>query len=116
MGSGPQVLPSPPPTAGAMHRSFIESTPLIPAREIPLRAGGGIDVLRRQFADQAVSGRKRFLEQMKGYLAGVSRVETAEFLIVGLEEIPGTSRKFRVDIRYDLVGTRQDNGREERVG
>ena len=114
-----QGLKSSPPALPLLAQCIdpsIESTPLIPAREIPLRAGGGIDVLRRQFADQAVSGRKRFLEQMKGYLAGVSRVETAEFLIVGLEEIPGTSRKFRVDIRYDLVGTRQDNGREERVG
>src|SRR6266550_8792947 len=114
-----QGLKSSPPALALLAQCIdpsIESTPLIPAREIPLRAGGDIEVLRRQFADQAVSGRERFLEQMKSYLAGVSRIETAEFLIVGLEEVPGAPGRFRVDIRYDLVGTRNHTEREERVG
>ena len=46
----------------------------------------------------------------------ISRVETAEFEIVGIEEIAGSASTFDIDIRYDLVGTRNDSGREQRVG
>jgi tetratricopeptide (TPR) repeat protein/peroxiredoxin len=94
----------------------VEATPLILTHEVPLRTGGDFEVLRRQFSARAISGRDRFLEDMNTYLAGISHVETAEFLIVGLKEIPGTQGRFRVDIRYDFVGTRSDAGREERVG
>src|SRR6266550_2717954 len=94
----------------------IEATPLVPTHEVRLRAGGDIEVLRRQFAARTISGRDRFLEEIKNYLAGISHVETAEFLIVGLEEIPGATGRLRVDIRYDFVGTSGDMGREERVG
>ncbi len=46
----------------------------------------------------------------------MSRVETAEFEIVGIEEIAGSLPTVRADIRYDLAGTRTDIGREERIG
>jgi hypothetical protein len=46
----------------------------------------------------------------------MSRVETAEFEVVGIEEIAGSSLTVHVDIRYDLVGTRSDAGCEERIG
>jgi Flp pilus assembly protein TadD/peroxiredoxin len=46
----------------------------------------------------------------------MSRVETAEFEITGIEEIAGSSPFVRADIRYDLVGTGSDAAREQRVG
>ena len=61
-------------------------------------------------------GRERFLQEIKTYLASMSRVETAEFEIIGIEEIAGSSPLVRVEIRYDFVGTRTDAGREERIG
>jgi Flp pilus assembly protein TadD/peroxiredoxin len=94
----------------------IEATPLVPVQEICLRSGNGLEIFRRQFTSQAAPGREQFLHQIKTYLSLISRVETAEFEIVGIEEMAGASSDARVDIRYDLVGTRADNQREERIG
>jgi Flp pilus assembly protein TadD/peroxiredoxin len=108
------------PPALALLATFIdptiEATSLVRSQETSLRTGGGIEVVRRRFANQAVPGRERFLEEMKAYLEPMTRVETAEFLIVGVGEIPGMSHTFRLDIRYDLVGRRKDGAREERIG
>ncbi len=94
----------------------ITAISFVPSQETSLRSGGGIEVLRRRFGKQAVSGREQFLEQMKAYLAPMAGVETAEFLIVAVEEIPGGPQSLRIDIRYDLVGSRKDGAREERIG
>jgi tetratricopeptide (TPR) repeat protein len=98
----------------------IEATTLVPTQEIKLRAGNGIDVTRRRFAPDAaptlIRGRERFLEEVRAWLGPLSRVVTAEFEIVGIEEIGGTPVAVRLDIRYDIVGARHDGRREERVG
>ncbi len=94
----------------------IEATSLIPTQEKTLRSGSGIEVLRRQFSTNVVAGRERFLQEIKSYMALVSRVETAEFEIVGIRESAGLSPTVHVDIRYDLVATRKDTLREERIG
>ena len=88
---------------------------LAPAHETRLRSEYGIQVLRRRFAGDAALGADGFLHEMKSYLAGFSRVETPEFEIVGIEEI-ANSTALQVEIRYDLVGTRADSAREERIG
>jgi len=46
----------------------------------------------------------------------MSRVETAEFQIVGIETIVDSPLTVRADIRYDLVGTRSSKGREQHIG
>ncbi|HYT21932.1 MAG TPA: FG-GAP-like repeat-containing protein, partial [Candidatus Polarisedimenticolia bacterium] len=94
----------------------IEATSLVPTQEKSLRSGNGMEVLRRQFSTNMAAGRERFLQEIKGYLAPMLRVETAEFEIVGIKEIADSSKKLRIDIRYDFVGTRMDMGREERIG
>ncbi len=94
----------------------IAATPLLPTREVAQSSGNGIEVFRRRFAGEVSSGRERFLREMENYLFALSRVETAEFEIVGIREIAGTGSAFDIDIRYDLVGTRKDAGREQRVG
>ena len=95
---------------------LIEASPLTPTREIPLRSGYGIDVVRRQFAASAVSGRERFLLELQGWLGNVSRVETAEFEIYGIEQIAAAPLTVRLEIRYDIVAGGNDERREERVG
>jgi Flp pilus assembly protein TadD/peroxiredoxin len=94
----------------------LEACSLVPIQQTALRSAYGIDVVRRKFAANTVFGRERFLQEIKTYFASMSRVETAEFEITGIEESPGSSSLVRVDIRYDLVGTGADTAREQRVG
>src|ERR1035437_4989558 len=61
--------------------SSIQSTSLTPIRESPLRSGDRIEVLRREFASALLPGLDRFLEEIKIYLAPLTRVETADFEI-----------------------------------
>jgi tetratricopeptide (TPR) repeat protein len=89
---------------------------LVPIRQTALRSGHGVEVVRKRFASDAVLGRERFLQEIKTYLASMSRVDTAEFEITGIEEIAGSSPQVRIQIRYDLVGTGRDATREQRVG
>src|SRR5204862_6304085 len=63
-----------------------------------------------------VTGRERLLQEIHSYLAPLARLETAEFEIVGIRESAGLSPTVQIHIRYDFVGTRKDNGREERSG
>jgi len=84
--------------------------------ETVVRSAYGIEVVRRRFATDVTVGRERFVQEIKSYLAPLSRVETAEFEIVGIEETSNLPLKVMVDIRYDLVGTRSDATREERIG
>ena len=115
-----QALKSSPPALAVMARfldASIGATSLTTsAQEKPLRSGNGIDVFRRGFSTNAVTGRERFLQEMKNYLSPILRLETAEFEIVSIKESAGSSPKVYVDIRYDLVGMRADNGSEERIG
>jgi Flp pilus assembly protein TadD/peroxiredoxin len=94
----------------------IAASSLTPTDQYPLRSGGGIEVLRRRFGAVVTFGRERFLSEIKSYMSGMSRMETAEFEIIGIEEITSPSPKVNVDIRYDFVGTPANTGREERVG
>jgi hypothetical protein len=50
----------------------IETVPLTPVREIPLRSGFGIDAVRREFGSTVVQGREHFLTEIRGWLARVS--------------------------------------------
>jgi Flp pilus assembly protein TadD/peroxiredoxin len=94
----------------------LRASALVPTEERPLRSGNGIDTIRRKFSNQQVSGRERFLEEMRAYLAPLARVETAEFQIAEIEQTADSPLTVRTDIRYDLVGQIGDTGREERIG
>jgi hypothetical protein len=103
----------------ALSRSLdpaVEASPLVPVKETTLRSGDGIHIVRRQFAADIVAGRERFLEGVRNWLGQVSRVETAEFEIIGIEEVASAPLKVRLDIRYDIVASRNGQRREERVG
>src|SRR5436190_135864 len=114
-----QALKSSPPALAVVAKFLdpsIEAGSLVPAQEKILRRRNGIEVFHRRFSTGVVASRERFLQEMKGYLAPISRVQTAEFEIVGIKETTGSSPTVQIDIRYDLVGTRTDLGREERIG
>jgi len=94
----------------------IEASPMSKAKETQLRSGFGVDAVKRLFPAGLVKGREQFLEQIRAWLNPVSRIDTAEFEIFGIEEIADAPLTVRIDIRYDMVVTRDDEAREERVG
>jgi len=94
----------------------VEGTWLSRKKEVVVRAGFGPGVLRRHFSGEAIKGREGFLAELKDYFSGFSSVETAEFEIVGIEQAATSPMTVRARIRYDIVGTRADVGREQRIG
>ena len=96
--------------------SSIQSTSLTPIRESPLRSGDRIEVLRREFASALLPGLDRFLEEIKIYLAPLTRVETADFEIYECTQLGDSPLTLEAAIRYDFVGARHDQTREERIG
>ena len=94
----------------------VEASPLVPVKEITLRSGDGIHSVRRQFPADVVAGRERFLQAIRDWLGQISRVETAEFEIIGIEVVASAPLRVRLDIRYDIVADRNGQRREERVG
>jgi len=94
----------------------IQACSLVPEKESTLHSGNGIECRRRQFDHNLVAGRERFIEQLRRWLGPVAQVQTAEFAITGIEESAGVPLAVRLDIRYDLVATRNSGQREERVG
>src|SRR5262249_7113762 len=93
----------------------IEGSSLKSGHETVLRSGVGVQVLRSEFASEVVAGRERFLEAIRFYFAQFSRVETAEFEVVGIDRSLGES-PLRVDVRYSFVGVVTDGSREQRIG
>ncbi|WP_433973245.1 tetratricopeptide repeat protein [Tunturiibacter lichenicola] len=103
----------------ALSRSLdasFQASSLVPVETKTLRSGNGIETSRRRFATEVVAGRERFLHAIQDWLRPVSRVETAEFEVTSIAEIASAPLTVRLDIRYDLVGLRSDQRREERVG
>lgn len=94
----------------------IEASSLVPNKEVPLRSGYGIDAAKRQFSTAAPSSREQFLKEFQAWLGPVAKIETAEFEIYGIDEIASAPLTVRLEIRYDIVATRRDTRREERVG
>ena len=94
----------------------IQASPLAPNQQSTLRSGGGINVVKRVFPTDLVPGRDQFLHQFRDWLGPLAQVETAEFDIFGIEIIAPAPLTLSLDIRYDIVATRTDGQREERVG
>jgi tetratricopeptide (TPR) repeat protein len=96
--------------------SSIVASPLASAKETPVRASYGIDVVRREFEAATVPGRERFQHEMRAWLGDATRVETAEFEIYSIEQVAGSPLTLRLAIRYDIVARGRGDRREERVG
>src|SRR5579863_4144139 len=89
---------------------------LSPSAEKKLRAEYGVEVLKRNFPAEMVLSREQFLEAMRKYLAEFKTIETAEFQITRIREVRSAPLTVEIEIRYDLVGTRGETEREERIG
>jgi tetratricopeptide (TPR) repeat protein len=93
-----------------------EGSALGSAHEATVRSGNGIDIVRRTFAAGIVHGPQKFVAEVQAWLRQVSKLETAEFEIYGIEETAASPLTVSLEIRYDLVAKRDDEKREERVG
>jgi Flp pilus assembly protein TadD/peroxiredoxin len=92
------------------------ASPLESKSEETVRTGFGIEVIRRSFKAAEGMDRDQFLNQAQLWLASSKRVETAEFEIFNIETLSSSPLTVRASIRYDIVTTRSDQKREERIG
>lgn len=96
--------------------SAVESAPLAPSTETRLRAGFGIDALRRRFRAAPIPGAGHFIHHLRSWLEDLSLVEAVEFQATGIDVVNTEPPIVRLEIRYDLIGSRNDGRREERIG
>jgi tetratricopeptide (TPR) repeat protein/peroxiredoxin len=97
--------------------SSFEASRLTSAQQTAVRSAYGIDIGKLRFdANVYPGGGEKFLEQVRNWLGSLSRVATTELQVVDIEEISGSPLAVRLQIRYDIVGTRTDGRREERIG
>jgi Flp pilus assembly protein TadD/peroxiredoxin len=94
----------------------ITATSFLPLRQTMLRNTQGIETLRIEFASEPVVGRDRFLNQLRDYFRPASRILTAQFDVVSLEEISVNPLDLQVGIRYTFVFETEGTHREERIG
>jgi Flp pilus assembly protein TadD/peroxiredoxin len=94
----------------------IEAVQLGRFEDTPVRTGFGIEVVRRQFDRSPVTGKERFLGEIRKWAENVSIVQTAEFEIYGIDLVSESPPTVKLDIRFDLAGRRKDLKNEERVG
>jgi Flp pilus assembly protein TadD/peroxiredoxin len=112
-------LKSAPPATAILAKLIdpvIRASSLTATKEKTRRSVYGIEVLGRSFGADLTAGRDHFLHEIRTYLSAFSRVETAEFEIVGIRQIPSASLAASADIRYDFTGSRVDGVREQRIG
>jgi Flp pilus assembly protein TadD/peroxiredoxin len=105
--------------ASAVVSSFVDpavqSTALTAIHEYSQRPGP-IEVIRREFTSSLLPGRENFLQQLKTYLAAFKRLEIADFEITSCKQLNDSPLTLGATIRYDLVGSRDHQVREERIG
>jgi Flp pilus assembly protein TadD/peroxiredoxin len=94
----------------------IQFTRLHPAKEVTIRADGGLEILRRLPPGDVHGGATQFIRQFQDWLTPLSSIETAEFEIIGIDQTGSGPLTIQLDIRYDIAGRRTDGKREERVG
>ena len=118
IGNAIQLQPSHPETlARFLHPSFQGHGPR-EFSEQRLRSGPAIEVRRRKYGHPADTGaplgKDVFLAQWAEYCRALGAVNIAEFEIIRLS--PATETDISSDVRYSLVATQADGGREQRIG
>ena len=119
LGEWSRALRVQPPATAVLNRFLdraIQSTSFIPIRESRLRSGGVIEVVRREFGTDMRAGGERLIEDIRAYLRPLQHLETADFEIYHCSPVHDSPLTLEVRIRYDFVGTRKDQKREERIG
>ena len=95
----------------------LQASPLVAAREVKVRTGGGMESTRRVFSQPVPFGPERFVDEIREWLGRDARVETAEFEITSLAETASEPLAVQLLIRYSIVIAHPAaESREERIG
>ena len=84
--------------------------------ETALRKDFGFQVFRRRFHSTTTTGRDQVLDHLSRYLADFTKIKNADFEITKIERSQESPAAVKAEIRYELVGTAKDGGREQRIG
>jgi Flp pilus assembly protein TadD/peroxiredoxin len=94
----------------------IAATTFTPLTQTMLRNAQGIETLKIEFSSETAVGRDEFFKHFQNYLRPATRILTAQFDVVGLEEVSAGPLDLQVSIRYDFVFEIEGTRREERIG
>jgi tetratricopeptide (TPR) repeat protein/peroxiredoxin len=103
-------------TLGSYLSLSIKGCSFVPVRPSTIRSEFGIEVVKHSFPTDVVPGRDSFLASINTWLAEFTHIETTEFEIYGIRATAESPLTVQLDIRYDLVGYRTQEQREERTG
>lgn len=98
-----------------LHESFA-GRDLNSAQEQQKRSRGRIELRRFSYKEGLRVARSAFAEQLASYFRSLSRVEIAEFEIVGLKLKNSAPLEVDAEVRYTVVGAQTAEGREQRIG
>lgn len=104
------------PTLGKFFHPAMQACSLRPLKETRLRAGGGVESLRREYSDTVVPGPNRFLDELRTWIGSNAQIQSAAFEITAIEEVTATPPAVRLKIRYDILTHREGSHHEQRVG
>jgi Flp pilus assembly protein TadD/peroxiredoxin len=94
----------------------LSGSPLGSATVKPLRSQPPLQSEKVTFlAPQSMSG-PAFVESLHQYLSPFKRIEVAELVIGAIEVLTTAPLQIKAGVYYDLVGTLDENRREERTG
>ncbi len=94
----------------------LKATSLATGRESRVRADGGIEVTRREFLQDLMEGRERFIGDLKSWLEPGFTVERADFEITSIRETSKTPLTVQMEIRYDVLTSSRAMHRKQRIG
>jgi len=94
----------------------IKATALGTSVDTKVHSAYEIESLCRQFKTAQAAGRDIFLANFKRYFSNFSSIETAQFEITAIAEAATSPLTVNAELRYEFVGTRNDNAREQRIG
>jgi len=100
----------------AMLSGTLEASSLEPVYTKILRSGFGIEVKEHGFGPPAASTSERVLKEVLVWLDGLETVQVAEFDIYEIAIAQTNPLVANISLRYDIVGSRGLEKREERVG
>jgi tetratricopeptide (TPR) repeat protein/peroxiredoxin len=104
------------PSLGQFLDDQLDATTLVVESQDKLRSGFGLEATRRHFSETKHVTSEQFAGSLARWLEPLRRVETAEFDIYEITLTAGGPLTVQIAVRYDLVGSRANQEREERVG
>jgi Flp pilus assembly protein TadD/peroxiredoxin len=96
--------------------SAIQFTSLKPNREVRVRPGDPIEVVRREFSSILLRSQESFASEIQSYFQPLQQLETADFEIYECSLATGPQTALDAKLRYEFVGTRKGRAREQRIG